>query len=191
MEHLLVQMIFARNGDTPKWLEFLPIILIAVFYAVGNILKSRADKAEKQKQGQGLKRPIRKPVFRPPEGRGAEPAIKKTPYPHQRRPGQPVQRQPRPQMRPPLRPGSLESIESSKLPQTSPKIEELPEFTSKAVKVLEEKPIVRKEIPRIEVGLEYLLDVDDPEGLRRAILHYEILGKPLSLRGAGEQIIGL
>ncbi len=38
---------------------------------------------------------------------------------------------------------------------------------------------------------EPLLDVSDPEAIRRAILHYEIFGKPMSLRGPGEQIIGL
>jgi hypothetical protein len=33
---------------------------------------------------------------------------------------------------------------------------------------------------------ETLLDYADPEELRKAILHYEILGKPLSLRGQSD-----
>jgi hypothetical protein len=47
------------------------------------------------------------------------------------------------------------------------------------------------EIPRAKYLSEILSDYDDPEKLRRAILHYEILGKPLSLREPGEHIIGL
>jgi hypothetical protein len=38
---------------------------------------------------------------------------------------------------------------------------------------------------------EVLLDYADPDELRMAILHYEILGMPLSLRGPSGQIIGL
>ena len=38
------------------------------------------------------------------------------------------------------------------------------------------------EIPRAKYLSEILSDYEDPEKLRRAILHYEILGKPLSLR---------
>ncbi len=33
-----------------------------------------------------------------------------------------------------------------------------------------------------EVSIETLLKFEDPDDLKRAILHYEILGKPLSLR---------
>jgi hypothetical protein len=38
------------------------------------------------------------------------------------------------------------------------------------------------EIPQAKYLSEILSDYDDTEKLRRAILHYEILSKPLSLR---------
>jgi hypothetical protein len=38
---------------------------------------------------------------------------------------------------------------------------------------------------------EILSDYAEPDELRRAILHYEILGRPLSLRDPSGQIIGL
>ena len=38
---------------------------------------------------------------------------------------------------------------------------------------------------------EVLLDYVEPDELRMAILHYEILGRPLSLRDPSGQIIGL
>jgi len=39
--------------------------------------------------------------------------------------------------------------------------------------------------------IEPLLDLGDADKLTMAILHYEILGKPVSLRGPSEHIIGL
>jgi hypothetical protein len=38
------------------------------------------------------------------------------------------------------------------------------------------------EMPQTKYLSEILSDYEDPEKLRRAILHYEILGKPMSLR---------
>jgi hypothetical protein len=38
---------------------------------------------------------------------------------------------------------------------------------------------------------EPLLALDDPDALRRAILYYEIIGKPVSMRRQGEHLIGL
>ncbi|UCC22736.1 MAG: hypothetical protein JSW23_01310, partial [Planctomycetota bacterium] len=37
---------------------------------------------------------------------------------------------------------------------------------------------------------EPLLALDDPDVLRRAILYYEILGKPVSMRPPGQHLIG-
>jgi len=211
MKYFLEQIVVAQNGDGPNWINIVPIVLIAIFYAIGSILKARANKAEEQKGQEQLRG---KPGFKPAESRGvARRTYKKTAYPQaQRKPERAVQRRARPQIQPsgrkPARPqpiaekfaakkepaeqlGTLESLEVSKLPRPTPELEELPEFTGKAVKGLEDRPLISKKIPRTEAALEYLLDVDDPESLRRAILHYEILGKPLSLRRPGEQIIGL
>jgi len=102
----------------------------------------------------------------------------------------------------------LPTLEALETPKVSPPIsqlqvdlEELPEFTvetvkkdirlsSVAVEALGAKRIgIAGETPQTKYLAEILLDYDDPEKLRRAILHYEILGKPLSLRGPSEHII--
>jgi len=84
-------------------------------------------------------------------------------------------------------------------PQLKPQLGELPALTAEmalavpeTVKKLEEKPTgITAETPQPKHLPELLLDYEDPEKLRRAILHYEILGKPLSLRDPSEHIIGL
>jgi hypothetical protein len=97
-------------------------------------------------------------------------------------------------------PETIELLEEPELlpptpPQVKPKFEELeglPDFTSKTVKELGEKRVrVPAETPQAKYLAEILLDYADPEDLRRAILHYEILGRPLSLRDPSQHIIGL
>jgi hypothetical protein len=75
----------------------------------------------------------------------------------------------------------LESI----LPDTQaqPEIESLPEFRGNLVTDLAVESLrAPAEPPQAKDLAEILLDYADPEELRRAILHYEILGRPLSLR---------
>ncbi|HUU17493.1 MAG TPA: hypothetical protein VMW72_10110 [Sedimentisphaerales bacterium] len=98
----------------------------------------------------------------------------------------------------PKRPGLELSIPA---PQVQPAFEELselqtsiqalPEFTSKTVEGLVGKREGMDEVVESKYLSEVLLDYADPDELRMAILHYEILGMPLSLRGPSGQIIGL
>jgi hypothetical protein len=71
-------------------------------------------------------------------------------------------------------------------------IQTLPKFKSKAVVGL---PGKRKGMPAEVVETMYLSDVvadyEDPEELKKAILHYEILGRPIALRDSSRDIIGL
>jgi len=77
-------------------------------------------------------------------------------------------------------------------PKIQPDNREVPESTRKSVIQLEDKITpVPAEMPETEYLSELLLDYADPEELRRAILHYEILGRPLSLRDPSGDIIGL
>ncbi|MHC4174448.1 MAG: hypothetical protein ACYTBX_04915 [Planctomycetota bacterium] len=97
------------------------------------------------------------------------------------------------------RPRRLQSVEPLAEPELSlpsskvqADFEELPEFTSKAVKGLGAlRGGIPGEVPEAEHLPEILSDYADPDELRRAILHYEILGRPLSLRDPSGQIIGL
>ncbi len=98
----------------------------------------------------------------------------------------------------PKRPGLKLSIPApqvqpdfEELPDLQTGIEALPEFTTKAVKGLVGKRKGMAEVPESKYLSEVLADFTDPEDLRMAILHYEILGRPLSLRDPSGQIIGL
>ena len=73
------------------------------------------------------------------------------------------------------------------------------ELVGKPLKKLEDKVLgLSAETVQLSRSAELLepepvlvLDLADAEELRRAILHYEILGKPVSLRDRSAQIIGL
>ena len=81
--------------------------------------------------------------------------------------------------------------EFEELPELQTGIEALPEVTTKAVERLVGKRKSMAEVPESKYLSEVLADFNDPEDLRMAILHYEILGRPLSLRDPSGQIIGL
>ena len=99
----------------------------------------------------------------------------------------------------PKRPGLELSIPApqvrpdfEELPELQTGIEALPEFTSKAIEgLVGTREDMAAEVPESKYLSEVLLDYADPEDLRMAILHYEILGRPLALRGPAGQIIGL
>jgi hypothetical protein len=191
-------------------MQMLVFIVLAVFYVVGSILKARANKQQKLEQEE----PGRKP---PESTRGGPKPLAKTLYrPAQRPVGHAPKSQPSPQqVQPPrrkvVRPQpagrksfikteqaiELPTLEALETPKVSPPIsqlqvdlEELPEFTVETVEKLGAKRAgIAGKTPQTKYLAEILLDYDDPEKLRRAILHYEILGKPLSLRSPSEHII--
>jgi hypothetical protein len=88
-------------------------------------------------------------------------------------------------------PASQVQPDFEELPELQTGIEDLPEFTTKAVERLLGKRKGMAEVPESKYLSEVLADFTDPEDLRMAILHYEILGRPLSLRDPSGQIIGL
>ena len=206
MNYLLAQFFLAaRNRDDDGgWMQMLVFVVLAVVYAIGSIVKAKANKLEERDKEQLDRKPARRPALKPPERPGD---LRKQSLQQLRRPSGPApRREHRPEVQPPLRKvmrpqpaiqkfaaeaernvrlRPLEPLEVSKLPLPAPSIEleELPEFTAKTVKKLKDKyAAIPAETYRIEGGIESLLDYDDPEQLKRAILHYEILGKPLSLR---------
>ena len=74
------------------------------------------------------------------------------------------------------------------------KLHELPEYTDDAIKKLQKAVKVSPDKSKLvlegePVGslltIEDFFDVSNPEDFRRAILCYEILGRPLSLRDTG------
>ena len=217
MNDFLAQIILAaQNRDTKGWGNILFIVGLAVLWVIGGILKARANK--KQKDEEQL---TRKPGLAPSDRAGVREhkAVEKTPYEQVQRPTArtPYRREPQPQIEPPRRKiarpqlfvqkfvtekaqaaplETIELLEEPELPvptvQLEHKFEELPEFTAKTAKELGDIRVrTPAETPRARYLAEILLDYSDPEDLKRAILHYEILGRPLSLRDPSAHIIGL
>jgi len=213
MNNLLVQTILiARNEDVESWMNILVVVVLAVFWALGGIIKARKIAQSRQKE-----QLARKPVRRPPVPRSglAEQLVK------EHRPAGRVERQPyRPgvqeartklaEWRAAARKFAEEAEQAFRAqtaepapepPQVLPKprtgfvaayVSESPQFASKPSITPEYQPAPgTPEQPPQEYLTELLADYADSDQLRKAILHYEILGRPLSLREPGGSAIGL
>ena len=218
MNELLLLIILARrNNDVGGWMQILVFIALAVFWAVGGILKAKANKSESGSKGKGNlpRKPSRKPPLHSREAR--EQMLKKLERPVGSAHGQ--RQQPRPAtQKPRMKFADLQAAvrkfaaEAEKAFETEPKKPiqkpkpssqpvlqikdkepELSEPMTPAIKGSKDKQETEPEliIPETEYLSELLTDYDNPDELRRAILHYEILGKPLSLRDPSENSIGL
>jgi len=211
MKFLLAQIILAaRKGDAESWMNILFIVAIVVFYAVANIVKARANKSNGE---QGEERPVRRPAD---AAREKGEAVQRRAYEQaQRPPTRPLNKiQPRPQAWPArrevgrprpavqklatkteqdllLKDLELQEIQKLSVPsmELQSSVEKLPKFIGEPIKGLEGKQIgVPVETVRARYLAELSLDYADPEKLRKAILHYEILGRPLSLRKPSDRI---
>lgn len=207
MDELLAQIILAaRNPDVENWMNILFIVIIAAFWAISGIIRARAKKApnegeeistEKQARSQqrGAK-DLRDEVlqrFRHARSAGTA-AVKR--YPRQdeqvrvgmKRAGQSrpeaarIATEKRAEMI-----SAAESLEKMNLAkyerQIQPTILEHPEPESKAGEALKDKYTkIPSEKLQSVFPADLLPDFSNADDLRRAVLYYEILGKPLSLR---------
>jgi hypothetical protein len=211
MNEVLAQIILAAR-EKKGWGNILFIVFIALFWAIGGILKAtRAKKAEEQEAG--VEELSQKPEGKPAEGikglpKGPFQKIRlalEAELQNQRqlqakqaqrklaRP-QPAAQKVTAKTESAAQIPALQPVEKAKLGpltrQVGPKLQELPEFTTKAIKEVGAKRVsAPAEIPQVKHLAEILLDYSDPNELKRAILHYEILGKPLSLRGPSGHIM--
>ena len=180
MDKLLAQIVLAARGDDAEgWMNTLVIVLLAVFWAIGGILKARARKAEKaeaEDEEQGVvKGPLRptarrataKPVY------GNRGVAVWRPQPQRIRAGAKtlaVEVEPRP---------AKPSVTGRKA-RGGPEAAVAKMAVERPPKAVPAAGAVRAvEKPMLE---QLLLSAEEPDELRKAILHYEILGKPLSLR---------
>ena len=174
----------------------LVFVVLAVVYALGSILKAKSSKAEQEKDEELTPNGPRKP----PGGlrrlqeeflRGVrEPAAGPAPQPERQAVPRKVRR-PEPTVE---RPWEMQEFADLSVqgPQLESGIEDIPEYTSKTVKKLKAERLgFAAKAPKVEDVSEPVLDYADRDELTRAILHYEILGRPLSMRGPSERIIGL
>ena len=203
MSELLAQIILARrNDDAEGWMNILFVVVIAVFWAIGGIVKAKAKKPG-GREGQLPGKPVRKPPLHSREAR--EQMLSQLQRPAgsaqgQRQQPRPATQQPRTKfadLRAAVQKFAVEA-EQAFQPQSGKKTPELePPLTEPQIKAgrVELKPISKTvkglqdkrasepaQMPESEYLSEILTDYADPEELRRAILHYEILGRPLSLR---------
>lgn len=172
MNGLLVQIIFsARNNGIEGWMQILVLVLVVVFYALGSILKSKTKQPEGEAEEQLERKPPGKPLER---GRGLQRRFAQ--QAEQTRVGGPVRRPRRPQpQQPPSELPGTELVTEKVFPQREPPLGSL----------------TSPHEPGEELRLELLLDYADPDELRRAILHYEILGQPLAVRDPSQRTAGL
>lgn len=201
MNTFLAQLILARRSeDAEKWMNILVIVVLAVFWALSGILKARAKKTQQGDAGQSGRRLARRP---PPQSRAAREHLAKA----ARRPAGPAEPPPvRParsrlaELREAARKFAAEAEEAFRAqtqkrtpkpeaarqpPRVPEHLAQPPEAPPAPRPALLEEPVPAKYLP------ELLSDYADPDQLRRAILHYEILGRPLALRDPQDSAIGL
>jgi len=196
MKVFLGQFVFlSKNEDFEGWMQILVVVIMAVVYGLGSILKAAKSRKLEGKEGQEQdEEPFDHAQDRQPRPAGPAARWQYQEVNQLQRPetawAKPVVQKPmqtkqsvltvpeEPQLKP------LQA-RIQELPDTKPEIEKLPEFISETVKGLEYKRsgvTVPAEAAETTYHGKPLFDVSDPEAIRRAILHYEIFGKPLSLR---------
>jgi hypothetical protein len=198
MNALLAQLILAARGNgVGEWMNILVIVVVAVVYGLSSIIKAKGKKAQGEEEKQLTRRPTRKPAT---GGRGVLEQffdeLRNLAEPAQDRESRPTARPARQKIARPqsaVRKYAAEAKQAGRVqPRTEqPDFEELPESTTKTAEGLVGKRKGIAEVPESKYLSEVLADFTDPEDLRMAILHYEILGRPLSLRDPSGQIIGL
>jgi len=183
-----------RDNDGLGWIQILVIVIVAVAYALGGILKSRSSRLEQGDEEPQPSQPRRKPpvgravLRRPLPTNARQPSVSTAPT---RQYSSQSQRRAGKILRPPPVTAMPSIAESQVLPL--PELEP-PEVAKPPPAVLldESMPTVGTQPAAAEEEPAYLAelvsDYADPDHLRTAILHYEILGKPLSLRSPSDRI---
>ena len=212
MYDLLAQIILARRSDDAEsWMSILVFVVLAVFWAIGGIIKAKSRSSDTPDGKSMPRRPAHRPSARINPMR--EQLLKQSRQPSgaaQSRESHPVAKKPHTKfadIRAAVQKFAAEAEQAfqdqagkpapeTKIPVPKPEVKsgvlKVPESSRKPVIQLEDKrAAVPAEMPETEYLPGLLLDYADPEELRRAILHYEILGRPLSLRDPSGDIIGL
>ena len=151
--------VIARNEDG-GWMQLLVFVVMAVIWAIGGILKAKKNKESMDQERQlSGKRP------RPQPQRAAVDANKITQLSVlMQKPGRLIQNQKQAKL--------FDVVEQDQ--EVAESVREL-SLKSKPLKTTFKRA-------QTEQIVEDLVKLEGPDDLRSAILHYEILGKPLSLR---------
>lgn len=177
MANLIPTVLIAQdsNGGGGSWMQLLFFVVLAIFYAFGSITKAKARKLEEQK-----KQPDQKPSPKLPSHAPSR-AFQKPPSRHIEPVADQAQSMPHIEVRPKGRKITRpQPVEKKFVPDKSHRTKEL---VKSAEFSLKDKPLgayVQPQQPT--TNIRNLLTLKNQADLRRAILHYEILGKPVSLR---------
>jgi len=178
----VVWVLSARDSDADGWMNLLLPVLVAVFWAVGGLVNATKQK-KKQKAAMGDTRKAPATSSEPPMV-SAEPAKFADVGPRQAGKG-PTGRKGAKKPKPPKRrpPVVPQRVGPRTTPAMDMPLEELPQaapavFRSGATERPAVKPQAADSLHLEDLAASY----SDPETLRLAILHREILGKPVGLR---------
>ncbi len=221
MNCLFAQIIvLARGRDIEGWMDILVLVVIAAVYGLGALIRAKGKKAEDQALEQQTRKPQRKPskggrgvleqfireIQQAAEGKptretrptgqpartqriGPQAAVRKyTAESKQAIQTQPITEPVKPKLSEPI---PMVQPDFEKLPELDIGIEALPEVTTTVVGLPGKRKAMPAEVVDSRYLSEVLADYEDPEELKSAILHYEILGRPLALRNPSADIIGL
>jgi len=192
MKFLLAQLIPAGpGGDGEGWMNILFVVVLAVFWVVGGIIKATSKKPQDRRS----QPPPRKPAGKIPSPAGTRESSD--------RPTRTTQPRVQPRPRQAAQAAHLDKTLRSKIveaartsesslvkPQEGSILKDFPEFTSKPLTELGPMHLDTPQRTReVEDLPDLVLDYSDPDELSKAILQYEILGPPVSLRPS-HQITG-
>jgi hypothetical protein len=208
MMETVATILLARNGEPGDggWIQLIVFVILGLIYALGGLAKMKANKAAAEEEDEAEEEPKRRSRYKPlddifpprqaeAKGTGAPKVSRVTSRPARevRRPTEmPVRRERRQEPR----------IPEVKKKLARPAAKPAPHAVKKTMPSME--AVVPSELGRIEkLGVDLsrrqkegeaelagrpVLDYEDSDALREAIVHYEILGKPLSLRGPGQHM---
>ncbi len=182
---ILGLFVLGQGDDVGEWVNILIIVVMAIFWVIGGLVKSLTAKDRKQGGKRVLKQPS--PPARTP-GQKRETLLQQL-----ARKAEEFQAAAAEQARKMERQAQGKIAPKAKPPQNSPHRPRKPRLQPQQSNPVEEPVSITPELDAPLVGSsevgkrqEYktstVIDLTDPDKLRQAILHYEILGKPLSLR---------
>jgi len=166
-------------------MQILVFVAMIAVYSLSSILKAKTKKKEPVTGEQKPRRPRPAgPVPRPQYRQGTQSQRGKISRPQLNAQNSAVKSE-KPKIKP-KRPSPVQQPQQDifKAPKQQLKTIKHPEITSDSINYKDKRviPSVPDETTQtITYFADDFLDVNDPDALRRAILHYEILGKPLSL----------
>ena len=203
-------ILLADNGDSGNggWIQLVVFVVLGLIYAMGGIAKMKANKAAEEEENKPEERSKQQPRYKPLDEmfapRQARP--KRTPTPSSGpsritpRPARQIQRPTQlPVHREYRHPVRAPEVKRRRLvrPAAKPKLPEVKKGTQSSITPSELGKIEKLEIELSKkqqseevIGFSDrpFFDYEDSDYLRNAILHFEILGKPIALRESGRHI---